>query len=59
MPLMPMPPIPTKWMGPISRGSLMVGSLTSSSAIADDPVFRDGLIQISRAEYWMPRFRGA
>jgi hypothetical protein len=20
---MPMPPIPTKWMGPISRGSLM------------------------------------
>ena len=24
---MPMPPIPTKWMGPISRGSLMVGSL--------------------------------
>src|SRR4051812_42736197 len=23
MPLMPMPPIPTKWMGPISRGSLM------------------------------------
>src|SRR5260370_32833921 len=27
MPLMPMPPIPTKWMGPISRGSLMVGSV--------------------------------
>jgi hypothetical protein len=26
MPLMPMPPIPTKWMGPISRGSLMLGS---------------------------------
>jgi hypothetical protein len=26
MPLMPIPPIPTKWMGPISRGSLMVGS---------------------------------
>src|SRR5262245_44171952 len=24
MPLMPMPPIPMKWMGPISRGSLMV-----------------------------------
>jgi hypothetical protein len=24
MPLMPMPPIPTKWMGPISRGSLMM-----------------------------------
>src|SRR5689334_17419263 len=23
MPLMPMPPIPTKWMGPISRGNLM------------------------------------
>src|SRR3954471_20273465 len=23
MPLMPMPPIPMKWMGPISRGSLM------------------------------------
>jgi hypothetical protein len=23
MPLMPIPPIPTKWMGPISRGSLM------------------------------------
>ena len=21
MPLMPMPPIPTKWMGPISRGN--------------------------------------
>src|SRR5262245_30272605 len=30
MPLMPIPPIPTKWMGPISRGSLMkVSSLTS------------------------------
>jgi hypothetical protein len=42
MPLMPMPPIPTKWMGPISRGSLMMGSLTSSSAKADDPVFREG-----------------
>ena len=27
MPLMPMPPIPTKWMGPISRGSLMRCSL--------------------------------
>src|SRR5689334_19846210 len=24
MPLMPMPPIPMKWMGPISRGSLIV-----------------------------------
>jgi len=23
MPLIPIPPIPTKWMGPISRGSLM------------------------------------
>jgi hypothetical protein len=23
MPLMPMPPIPTKWMGPISRGNLI------------------------------------
>src|SRR5215472_10163984 len=23
MPLMPMPPIPTKWMGPMSRGSRM------------------------------------
>src|SRR5882724_7452815 len=34
MPLMPIPPIPTKWMGPISRGSLMVDSLTSSSANA-------------------------
>jgi hypothetical protein len=30
MPLMPIPPIPTKWMGPISRGSLMLYSLTSS-----------------------------
>src|SRR5262249_35357720 len=29
MPLMPMPPIPTKWMGPIPRGSLMLCSLTS------------------------------
>src|SRR5262245_47955373 len=24
MPLMPMPPIPMKWMGPISRGSFIV-----------------------------------
>jgi hypothetical protein len=23
MPLIPIPPIPTKWMGPISRGSLI------------------------------------
>src|ERR1019366_5540015 len=36
---MPMPPIPTKWMGAISRGSRMFGSLASSSAKADDPVF--------------------
>src|SRR3974390_2595974 len=28
MPLMPIPPIPTKWMGPISRGSLMRQFLT-------------------------------
>jgi hypothetical protein len=25
MPLMPMPPMPTKWIGPISRGSLIAG----------------------------------
>jgi hypothetical protein len=37
---MPIPPIPTKWMGPISRGSLMGVSLASSSAPVDDPVFR-------------------
>jgi hypothetical protein len=53
---MPMPPIPTKWMGPISRGSLIVVSSTSS-AKADDPVFREARNQISRAAYWMPRFR--
>jgi hypothetical protein len=30
MPLMPIPPIPTKWMGPISRGSLMKLFLSSA-----------------------------
>jgi hypothetical protein len=38
---MPMPPIPTKWMGPISRGSLIVVPWASSSAKAGDPVWRN------------------
>src|SRR3984957_20728508 len=36
MPLMPMPPIPTKWMGPISRGSLM--RLFLSFGVLDAPL---------------------
>jgi hypothetical protein len=49
MPLMPIPPIPMKWMGPISRGSFMLVPRGVSLREA----------QISRAGYWMPRFRGA
>jgi hypothetical protein len=40
MPLMPMPPIPTKWMGPISRGSLM-GSFLSLRVL--DALLRHGV----------------
>jgi hypothetical protein len=31
----------------------------SSSAKADDPVFREAWNKVSCAEYWMPRFRRA
>src|SRR3954471_22410800 len=46
MPLMPIPPIPTKWMGPISRGSLMLCSLTSPP---EREATGEGHGQISRA----------
>src|SRR6266852_1076332 len=36
MPLMPMPPMPTKWIGPMSRGNFMGGSFFYLSP-KDDP----------------------
>jgi hypothetical protein len=55
MPLMPMPPIPTKWMGPISRGSLMMfpqGVIVRKGGRSSIPG-RRGVI-LKGAAYWMP-----
>src|SRR6516165_1109023 len=37
MPLMPMPPMPTKWIGPMSRGNFMEPPLLSSEPCRSCP----------------------